>query len=450
MANKTHRPEQEQGEPASQIKDLKEEAENPIKAEFRKYLSERLKSASNYMSVLDRRVSEYIRRLVDPNADSIFYYTTSEDVEKCIMILEASDEFNMANERSHGLMHAALQQYLSFIYIDEMGNKDVARPNKLTDIVLSYEEANEAIAFAGEVVAYEMRRKKLKTSIPVKSDLGLISYLPKLFKKRASNDTIYSSVFSPAEVKRDSHFLVSVFLHSQDDAETVISMAKEADSFTTRRGYRPLPCKMREGDMVDIQLSIMGKTLLFSDNQAIIWRGVIASCSFDYPIPNELDEKELCCSAVIKVNGAPIGEMKFITKIVEQPTTRNTKVISQPWEKIFISYAHQDEKTVRHFSQAFKMLKRDVFFDRDYLKAGDIFSEEIEKYIKDADVFILFWSENAAKSEYVQKELALALPRAYPQTQPLEKAKLSIYPMSIEPRAELPDDMKNIYNFEVV
>ena len=450
MANKAHRPEQKQEESANRIQDIAEKSDSPIKEKFRIYLSERLKSASNYMSVLDRRVSEYIRRLVDPNADSIFSYTTSEDVEKCIMILEASDEFNMANERSHGLMHAALQQYLSFIYIDEMGNKDVARPNKLTDIVLSYEEEGEATAFAGKLVANAMRRKEYKTRIPDESGLGLINYLPKLFKKRASNDTVYSSVFSPAEVKRDSHFLVSVFLHSQDDAETVISMAKEADSFTTRRGYRPLPCKMREGDMVDIQLSIMGKTLLFSDNQAIIWRGVIASCSFDYPIPNELDEKELCCSAVIKVNGAPIGEMKFITKIVEQPTTRNTKVISQPWEKIFISYAHQDEKTVRHFSQAFKMLKRDVFFDRDYLKAGDIFSEEIEKYIKDADVFILFWSENAAKSEYVQKELALALPRAYPQTQPLEKAKLSIYPMSIEPRAELPDDMKNIYNFEVV
>lgn len=429
---------------------MEEKTDNPIKEKFRLYLSERLKSASNYMSVLDRRVSEYIRRLVDPNADSIFYYTTSEDVEKCIMILEASDEFNMANERSHGLMHAALQQYLSFIYIDEMGNKDVARPNKLTDIVLSYEEANEAIAFAGEVVAYEMRRKKLKTSIPVKSDLGLISYLPKLFKKRASNDTIYSSVFSPAEVKRDSHFLVSVFLHSQNDTETVISMAKEADSFATRRGYRPLPCKLSEGDKVDIQLSIMGKTRLFFEQQTITWPGSITSCSFDYYVPSELVENNLCCSVVIKVNGAPIGEMRFIVEIVEQPTARNPKVFTQPYEKIFISYAHQDEEIVKNFAKAYELIHRDVFFDRDYLKAGDIFSEEIEKYIKDADVFILFWSENAAKSEYVQKELALALPRAFPQIKPYEKAKLRISPLSINPYAEPPANMKETYHFEKV
>ena len=40
-----------------------------------------------------------------------------------------------------------------------------------------------------------------------------------------------------------------------------------------------------------------------------------------------------------------------------------------------------------------------------------------------------------------------ALERAYPQVQPEQTAKLRIYPMSIEPRAELPSDMKNYYHF---
>ena len=451
MANKTHWPEQEQQEPANQIKDLAEESDNLIKEEFRKYLlSERLKSAPQYMSVLENRVREYIQRLIDPEANSIYSYTTSEDVAKCIQILENSDEFNIANERSSGLMHAALQRYLSFICIHEMENKDIARPNKLKDIVLSFEEEGEGFVAARKFEACEMRRKVPKTSIPDKSDPGLISYLPKLFKKRASNDTVYSSVFSPAEVKRESHFLINVFLHLQDETETAISMAKEADSFATRRGYRPLPCKMSKGDKVDIQLSILGKTRLFFENQSIIWEGVIKSCSFDYYIPNELDEKELCCSAAIKVNGTPIGEMKFITQIVEQPITRNPKVISQPYEKIFISYAHQDEKTVRHYAKAYQLLHRDVFFDRDYLKAGDVFSQEIEKYIKSADLFILFWSKNAAKSEYVQKEVDLALPRAFPQIKPYDKAKLRFSPVSINPKAELPAKLKETYHFEVI
>ena len=87
------------------------------------------------------------------------------------------------------------------------------------------------------------------------------------------------------------------------------------------------------------------------------------------------------------------------------------------------------------------------FFDRKYLKAGDVFPEVIQDYINSADLFILCWSENASKSEYVQKERLQALERAFPQVQPENAAKLRIYPMNIEPRAELPIDMKNYYHF---
>ena len=51
------------------------------------------------------------------------------------------------------------------------------------------------------------------------------------------------------------------------------------------------------------------------------------------------------------------------------------------------------------------------------------------------------------KDEYVQKERLQALERAFPQVKPEQEAKLRIYPMSIEPRAELPSDMKENYHF---
>ena len=71
----------------------------------------------------------------------------------------------------------------------------------------------------------------------------------------------------------------------------------------------------------------------------------------------------------------------------------------------------------------------------------------IQDNINSADLFILCWSENASKSEYVQKERLQALERAFPQVKPEQEAKLRIYPMSIEPHAELPSDMKENYHF---
>ena len=124
---------------------------------------------------------------------------------------------------------------------------------------------------------------------------------------------------------------------------------------------------------------------------------------------------------MLSVNGAQIGEMCFVTQIVEVPRRLHPEVFSRYFKKIFISYAHQDESKVKFIAQAYKAQGVDYFFDRDYLKAGDIFPQKIEDYINSADLFILCWSENAAKSDYVQKERNQALDRAYPKVKPIEK-----------------------------
>lgn len=139
--------------------------------------------------------------------------------------------------------------------------------------------------------------------------------------------------------------------------------------------------------------------------------------------------------------------MSFITYIVEQPCKLNTEIISKMFKRIFISYAHQDSARVRDFALAYKAQGVDYFFDRDKLVAGDVYEEKIFEYIDSADLFILCWSANAAKSEYVKKECKRALLHAYPHLTHRE-ATLKIYPISIEPRTELPVEMADVYNFE--
>lgn len=262
-------------------------------------------------------------------------------------------------------------------------------------------------------------------------------------------DVVYSSIFSPAEVKRKSYMLIQVFLHLPEESEEVLALAQEAQKNAERRGH-PLQCKLKHGDKVDISLNISGEKLLHSEKKSVSWFGVKTNCTFSYYVPKDIEDEELLCVAILSVNGAPIGEMQFVTKIVETPRSFHPEVYTRKYNKIFISYAHQDESKVKFIAQTCKAVGIDYFFDRDYLKAGDIFPLEIEKYINSADLFILCWSKNAAKSDYVQKERNLALDRAYPKVKPYEKAPLSICPLSIEPRAEIPEDMKSVYNFEQI
>lgn len=279
------------------------------------------------------------------------------------------------------------------------------------------------------------------------------SFWSRLFggrKNEVQEDDVYSSVFAPAEIKRGSHFVVQVYLHLIEETEKVMSLAIESDKNAERRDYIPLLAKLKRDDKVDIELNIYGENILYNARKQLVWQGCFTKCSFDYLVPKSLEVEELSCEVNVFVNGNIVGDMRFLTAIVDtQPTMLNPQVIARTFNKIFISYAHQDIEQVKHIALAYKAQGSDYFFDRDKLTAGDIYEEEIFRYIDNADLFILCWSANAARSEYVMKETSHALLRAYPQLS-RQEAKLKIYPISIKPRAAYPQNMINIYNFEEI
>lgn len=276
---------------------------------------------------------------------------------------------------------------------------------------------------------------------------GINGMLSGKANKKGEYDAVYSSIFAPAEVKLKSHMIVQVYLHLLEETEKVKGFAKEPDRNAERRDYIPLQCKLKKGDKVDVLLNIYGETLLMSDKKVVVWQGSFNKCSFDYYVPKDIDEEELSCVALLSVNGTPVGEVRFITKIVEHPRQLNPEIIAHKYNKVFVSYSHQDESKVKFLHKGLELGNVPHFFDREYLKEGDVFPKVIEDYINSADLFILCWSKNAAESDYVQKERHQALERAFPKVKPEMTAKLRLYPMSIEPRTELPDDMKDDYHF---
>lgn len=258
---------------------------------------------------------------------------------------------------------------------------------------------------------------------------------------------VYGSVFAPNEICRKTRMAVQVFLHLLEETEKVKALALESQPDVRRRDYIPLQCPLKVGDKVDVQLNVYGDTLLMSERKTLIWQGSFTKCRFSYFVPENLACFELSCAVLLSVNGIPVGEMGFSTSITDKSRGLNAEVLSHEFKKVFISYAHLDEPRVKYLAEGFRAMGADYFFDRHYLKTGEVFPKAIQDYIDCADLFILCWSENAAKSEYVKKELMQALERAYPNATPGRFGSLSIYPLSIEPRAELPEDMKKCYQF---
>lgn len=311
-----------------------------------------------------------------------------------------------------------------------------------------------------------------KDSIPLKncsspdsskSPVGLFAKLKKmLLGKHEDNAPIIpkdhniyaektnSSIFAPSETKKGDYMMVQVFLYKDDEERTVACKAAEVDPDARRQNYTPLSVKLKDGDRVKAKLTMSGKGIEVDEPfQEMIWQGHYTDCQFGVYVPEEYKPTSMMGTVMLTVNDIPCGRMMFKTKIVSQPQKLYAKIESKAFQKIFISYSHKDEATVKYFAKAFQAQGVDYFFDRHYLKAGDVYPLKIKEYINSADLFILCWSKNAAESEYVQLERQQALALAFPQKD-MEQATLSIHPISIEPHADYPSDMKEVYNFEEI
>lgn len=259
-----------------------------------------------------------------------------------------------------------------------------------------------------------------------------------------------ASAFAPNEIKREEDMMIQIYVYKDEERQRVICEAKKCDTDASERSYNPLNFDIEEGDRVDVSLNVVNIPKL-SQTKSFIWRNRVSKVCFIVSIPNKYKKEKVFIETLLSINSTVLGELVFPVSVVGtySPERKMAQVLSRRFNKVFISYSHLDELQVKFIAQAYKAIGVNYFFDRHYLKGGDVYPVKIRKYINSADLFILCWSKNAAESNYVSLELKQALALAYPQVD-MEKATITIHPISIEPRAEYPDDMKEVYNFEEV
>lgn len=258
---------------------------------------------------------------------------------------------------------------------------------------------------------------------------------------------VNSSIFAPLEVARNDFFLLQLFIYKYNEKNVIESKAKEVDPDAVRKNFTPLDVPVKNGDKVTAHLQMSGKGLELDETDIdMIWQDHYTDCQFSVYVPEDYKPQSVVGTVTLSVNGAPAGRMTFKSKVVDAPRSLYAEIVSHKFNKIFISYSHLDEDKVKFIHQAYEALNVDHFFDRAYLKPGDVYPEKIKNYIASADLFILCWSENAKNSDYVQLEIEDAMKRAYPGID-MDKATLAIHPLDIDPHAELPEEMNKVYNF---
>jgi hypothetical protein len=99
------------------------------------------------------------------------------------------------------------------------------------------------------------------------------------------------------------------------------------------------------------------------------------------------------------------------TSAADQP---DTQVTTDPYQRIFLSYSHQDAMIVQQLERAYTVLGLQSLRDVHVLRSGEEWHPALLRHIEQADIFQLYWSHNAKHSTYVEHEWRHALTHTRP------------------------------------
>jgi len=122
---------------------------------------------------------------------------------------------------------------------------------------------------------------------------------------------------------------------------------------------------------------------------------------------------------------------------------------------VFVSYSTKDIETIKPILQQMQSIQGlTIFFADRSLNPGDLISQRIIQSIKVADVFIVFYSESALQSSYVQQEIGVArgqekiiIPILLDQTKPSGMIATNVHYLDIHEADKEDHEKQKLFQF---
>ena len=224
-------------------------------------------------------------------------------------------------------------------------------------------------------------------------------------------DRVTFTVTSPPMVQAGMSFVLDVWAHLKDQRAEVVRRAREAYSEGRIQARSKGPALVARGTVLSVRLRL--EDLIVEEAEdAILWAGEIGNATFLVTVPNDAAEGSKAGLATVYANGLQIARMHFEIRVGPSlREVRNFRTREERHRKAFASYASADRDSVLARIQGIQKAapNLDVFVDVVSLRSGQYWENELWSIIPANDVFYLFWSKNAADSEWVDKEWRCAL-----------------------------------------
>jgi hypothetical protein len=170
------------------------------------------------------------------------------------------------------------------------------------------------------------------------------------------------------------------------------------------------PVKIQRDTILTVHICVPDFKIKQED--IIYWGGTTGNCTFPIKVPIEMELGFHLGIANFYVGPLLIAKLNFEIEVgLQQKDEADITTREQKIRTAFASYASDDRnKVLGRIQGMLKLLPElDIFLDVASLRSGENWEKRLENEIKIRDVFYLFWSSAASKSQWVEKEWRTAL-----------------------------------------
>lgn len=227
---------------------------------------------------------------------------------------------------------------------------------------------------------------------------------------KKSETVNFAVSFPPCMIMAESYIL-DVWLFQEEQRNILLNRIKEENSEETKMKSEGNVI-IERGTVVTARLTIEN-FIIEPAERTLTWSGELNNTSFIVRVPENCREGSKIGQVYFYINGLEVSRLHFKVLISsmqkDEKKQKNDFASGTKYKTAFASYASDDRNDVLARVQGLEKAGIEVFLDVRNLRSGERYEEKLLEKIRVADVFYLFWSSAAKKSEWVRKEWEYAL-----------------------------------------
>jgi len=260
-------------------------------------------------------------------------------------------------------------------------------------------------------------------------------------------DRVEASALVPPEIQPDVTFRLEVVIARQGTIAEAVELVRAGRIDLIAAQAKVLTVPVQRNSVMEIGIECEEAISISPPLRRIMWSGEPHGASFQIHPPVQPRGAELLIDVNIFIDRVCIGYLPLTLPFVPASTGSSRAAIATGAlcipERIFMSYTGADRAYVMPIARALNRLGIHTFMDRLSLQGGESWESRLYEEIDACDCFMLFWSQQSARSDWVKREALAALERRRASSNMMPKIVTHI--LGPPPPAPAPDGLEALH-----